>query len=190
MRTLIFTVLLLGIYGTCFAQEGPRLSLSFTNQQNALPFTRIGPVHPGFELAYQPTQNQTSYGSAGWAFALGAFHHGFPADGIYVRAARQWTWKTGSFLDLTGSAGLGYLHTFTTEPVYWQNEAGEYVEKARWGKPHLMPEVGVQATLFPNKRLSPFVSYRFAVETFYSHFLFVLPHNFYGFGLTYQLTQK
>ncbi|MEL6132170.1 MAG: hypothetical protein AAFR59_02260, partial [Bacteroidota bacterium] len=121
---------------------------------------------------------------------LGAYHHGFPSNGVYARAARQWTWETTSYLSLTGSTGLGYLHTFSTEPVFWQNEVGEFERKARYGKPHIMPEIGVQAALFPSKRISPFISYRFAIETFYSHWIFALPHNFYGFGFTYQLTQK
>ena len=166
-----------------FAQTAPRLQVSFMSEQISLPFEDFSSLHPGIEIAYSPSALITSYGSRGWLFAVGGYHRAFPAQGIYGRAAYQWTWKVSEIVALTGSAGLGYLHTFHTTPVYWHDQESIQQETARLGRSHLLAEAGVQATLFPNKKFSPFISYRFAVETPATYFIPFLPHNFYGFGL-------
>ena len=184
------TLLLLGslwFTASLWAQTGPRITLSVSNEQVSLPMTRFAPFHPGLELTYTAAAVETSYGSRGWQASAGGYFHGFPTQGAYLRGAYQWQWQPIPQLGLSVAPGIGYLHTWTAQPVYWPNEAGVYEEVNNWGRPEVMAEVGFGIALWPQNRLSPTLGYRFAVEAPFSTVIPFLPRNFYQIGLTYQL---
>ncbi len=170
------------------AQSPGKLTLSIVNEQISLPFTRLAPVHPGLEISYQPTPIQRDWGERGWIFAAGAFRHGFPTHGAYLRAAYQWQWRPVSSLGLSIAPGLGYLHSWHPSPIYWPDESGNYEQRYRWGRPQVLGEVGFGLSLWPGRAWSPQVSYRVGIEAPFATVFPIMFRNFFQIGLTYQIS--
>ena len=81
------------------------------------------------------------------------------------------------------------MHSFYPGNVYELNSEGDYNLKRQLGRPHLWLESGLGVSFFRTKQISPFIQYRFALETPFANGIPVFPHSFYQAGVNYKITQ-
>ena len=163
--------------------QSPSLTVQLSNEQISLPFTRVAPVHAGLEIGYRMPIN----GYREWQFHAGGFYHQGLYTGLYLKAAHAWNWTPTPWVTLQVAPGVGYLHTITENPLWSVNEAGEYEQSGRFGQPHALVEVGMNAIFLPNSRVSPMIGYRVAVETPFATVFPVMFHNFLQAGVSVSL---
>lgn len=166
--------------------QSPAVTLQFSNEQIALPFTRFAPFHPGLEIGYRLPVNANRE----WQFHAGGFYHEGLYTGLYLRAAHAWNYQPASFVQLQVAPGLGYLHTVTEYPLWSVNEEGVYEESGRAGQPHALAEVGLNAIFLPNARVSPMIGYRMSLETPFATVFPVMFHMFAQAGVSVSLSSS
>jgi len=176
---LLFSVL---FFSALHAQQ-PRLTVQLSNEQISLPFTSIAPIHPGLEIGYRKPVSPHRE----WQFHAGGFYHQGLYTGLYVRAAHAFNWQPQPWVQLQVAPGIGYLHTFTTQPLWSVNEAGTYEQVGRAGQPHALVEVGFNAIFLPNANISPMIGYRVALETPFATVFPIMFHNFLQAGVSISL---
>jgi hypothetical protein len=164
------------------------LSLSFQQESASFPFTRFAELHPGVELGYGFAATETNRGSRYLELNGGYFYHQKVSSAFYVKASYNWGFELTEQLQLDLRPSLGYLHSFYPGNVY-ENVNGDFVGKTQYGRPHALIEAAAGLTLFPHRSISPFVRYRFGVETPFANGVPAFPHSFYQVGLVYHLTR-
>lgn len=163
--------------------QAPSVTLQLSNEQIALPFTRIAPLHPGIEIGYRlPINNNRE-----WQLHAGGFYHEGIYTAFYLRAAHAWNYQPASFVQFQVAPGIGYMHTVTENSLWTVNEEGVYEESGRAGQPHALAEVGLNAIFLPDAQVSPMISYRMAVETPFATVFPVMFHNFLQLGVSVSL---
>lgn len=182
MKRLLFCIgALLGMLPVI--AQSPSLTIQLSNEQIAIPFTRIAPLHPGLEIGYRHPVNARRE----WQVHAGGFYHRGLYTGLYLRAAHAWNWQPVSFVQVQVAPGIGYLHTFTQEPLWAIDESGTYRQVGQAGQPHALVELGLGAILLPDARVSPMISYRMAVEAPFATVFPVMFHNFLQVGVSVSL---
>ncbi|MEL6589938.1 MAG: hypothetical protein AAFQ68_07660 [Bacteroidota bacterium] len=183
MKSILISICLLFLLSTSYAQT---LRLGGQQESSSLPFTSFAELHPGFELSYgfAPTDKGTR--STQWWISGGYFHHRGLESAAYVKVSYAWQQPVGDVLQLELAPSLGYLHSFYPGNVYELRD-GEYQAITQYGRPRVMAEVGFTAALWPDKAISPFVQYRFGIESPFANGIPVFPHSFYQIGISYQL---
>ena len=186
--TSLMGLILLLLYGSVSGQNFVHgISLAATTESIALPFTSVLPLHPGAELGIHHHLKQDVRFPQRLDLYLGGFYHTEMTTGLYARGTYTWTYQPVSWGQIEASPGLGYLHTFYPGDIFELGEDGEFQAKSQMGRPHLLVEAGLGMSFFPQAKLSPFVKYRFALETPFANGIPVFPHSFLQVGLTYQL---
>ncbi len=182
----MFRVLLIcGLLLSCLSgfSQTSSLTIQLFNEQISLPFTSFQPLHPGLEIGYRLSVNERRE----WQAHAGGFYHRGLYAGFYLRAAHAWTWQPANFVQLQVAPGIGYLHTIMENPLWSVNEQGEYEKSGRFGQPHLLAEVGLNAIFLPGERVSPMISYRMALEAPFATVFPVMFHNFAQVGVSVSL---
>jgi len=167
--------------------QAQSIRFGFQQESSSLPFTRFAELHPGLELSYGLAPKATKENrSTQWWISAGYFYHREIESAVYLKASYAWQMPLADFAELELAPSLGYLHSFYPENIYELND-GEYQAITQYGRPHIMAEVGMTARFFPQSQISPFIQYRFGVETPFANGIPAFPHSFYQVGISYQL---
>ncbi|MFK7921381.1 MAG: hypothetical protein AB8H47_05465 [Bacteroidia bacterium] len=185
MKTIYWSLGLFFIIGLSNLQA-QSIRLGFQQESASFPFTRFAELHPGLELSYGLTPQDKAKRSTQWWISGGYFYHREVESAFYFKASYAWQMPLGQKVSLELAPSLGYLHSFFPENIYELNE-GSYQAITQYGRPHLMAELGLTAQFFPESVISPFIQYRFGIETPFANGIPVFPHSFYQIGLAYQI---
>jgi len=181
-KTLIITVIFFACACRLFSQGSRPVSIALLNESTAIPFTRLitTPVHPGIQVGTEADLNQYAHSRVFIALHIGYFYHKSFAQAIYVKPSLGFEYNHASGFGISGSLGLGYLHTFTTQDEYKLIE-GEYTRRADAGNARMMPSLALSLNyrLKPGEVTSPkiFFTYESWVEyPFSPGFIPVMTH--------------
>ena len=184
MRTYYF-ILFFGFI--CPLLQAQTIGFSLQQESVSWPFTRFDALNPGAEITYGFSSREKVSGFRQLNIAVGYFYHRKVESAFYVKLSYDIGLKLTDDIHFNIIPALGYLHTFYPGQVYEPVSNGEYAPKRQYGRPHLLAESGLGFTFFQSKRISPFVRYRFAVETPFANGVPVFPHSFYQLGFRYRL---
>ena len=110
------------------AQKHPMpVTISIFNEATAIPFTRFitTPVHPGLQAGSGFTYKERNHMHLFQTFNIGYIFHSKLYHGFFVNTELGYDYKFNFGLNIKASAGIGYLHSFTTQKEY-QFENGSY----------------------------------------------------------------
>jgi len=190
MKQIMFlSLFVLGAFPCLWGQipKPTTFSLALFSEATALPFTRLTPVHPGGEIGLHWQRQKESRFPQQIGVYAGGFHHASLASSLYLRTDYRWSYQWKQLLRAELAPGLGYLHSFYPGEIYELDEAGEYAAISQKGRPRLLAELGIGTSFFPAARVSPFVKYRFALQSPFADGIPVFPSSILQIGANIQL---
>jgi hypothetical protein len=126
------------------------------------------PIHPGLligaEYYYRKSRSDQLVQTVNLA---GYLHHGFE-NGLFLNT--DFGYRHSIPLGITGEIllGIGYLHTFSDNYVFEQNEDGRYVKTANRGNPRFMADasigLGYDFSMKTRLPIQPYLRYSFFME--------------------------
>jgi hypothetical protein len=127
-----------------FMLSSQPVSISLLNESTAIPYTRFitTPVHPGIQFGTEADLKQYTQTRLFGALHIGYYYHKSFAQGIYIKPSLGFEYRHSSGFAVSGSLGLGYLHTFTTQEEY-KLDNGSYVKHKDSGNARIMPSLGL-----------------------------------------------
>ena len=131
-----FICLFLALVGTqvAEAQKVQNISLSFTNESIAFPFTSYSEFHPGFELGTSLSTSEKRYSLRHVNVYAGWFLHQHIENGFYLRGEYSYSLKLGKSFTTGIYGGAGYMHTFYPGDIFEiEPETGEFSPAQQWG---------------------------------------------------------
>ena len=141
-----------------FMLSSQPVSISLLNESTAIPYTRFitTPVHPGIQFGTEADLKQYTQTRLFAALHIGYYYHKSFAQGIYIKPSLGFEYRHSSGFAVSGSLGLGYLHTFTTQEEY-RLENGSYVKHKDAGNARIMPSLGLAVNYYlqPDNLRSP-----------------------------------
>lgn len=179
MKALLFSILL--VFSFYFGVAQHPLIVSVFNEATAIPFTTLltTPVHPGLQLGtefnYRQTERRRTFQTAQASY----FYHKHLVHGISLTSeiAHEIRFRNG--LALQGMFGLGYTHTFATQPEFIHTPDG-YKRRTDRGNARFSPSISLQAGYYFNSTASSpklFLQYQAWIEYPYSPgFIPVMTH--------------
>lgn len=165
---------LLCLFCICFySATGQRsISISLFSEATAIPFTSIpiSPIHPGIQIGTDFTYRQTKSQRLFQTAQVSYFYHQHLSQGISLTSeiAKEFRLKKG--LALQGMLGIGYTHTFATQPEFTHSPDGYLLKRDR-GNARISPSFSLQIGYYFNDTAdSPkvFLQYQSWVEYPYS----------------------
>jgi hypothetical protein len=190
MKQFLILPLFLMAFSSALKGQIPRpnaFSVALFSEATALPFTRLTPLHPGGEIGLHWQRQKESRFPQQIGVYAGGFHHASLASSLYLRADYRWSYQWKQILRAELAPGLGYSHGFYPGELYELNETGEYEVVSQKGRPRLLAELGIGSSFFPDAKVSPFVKYRFALQTPFANGIPVFPSSFLQIGATINL---
>jgi hypothetical protein len=187
MKKFILFVIFICYYLHLPAQHSRSISLAFSNNNTALPFSKFtklvtGTFHPGIEAG----------GSLNWKtkinhdwfqnLKLGYMYHHLYQHGISIYTQTGYRFKAGKSFSAETALGVGYLYSIPATQVYKLNEQGTYNDISGKGRHQAMAtfDVGVGYLLNPGgqRPVKAFVSYQQRIQApFVKNFMSLLPYN-------------
>jgi hypothetical protein len=165
---LFFSLIMLFHFG--IAQHP--VVFSVFNESTAIPFTTFftTPAHPGVQLGtefnYRNTEKSRTFQSAHASY----FYHKGLVHGISLTSEIAYERRIKKNLAIQGMFGLGYTHTFATQPEFIHTPDG-YKLKPDRGNARISPSISLQIGYYFNSTAtSPkiFLQYQAWVEYPYS----------------------
>lgn len=165
---LSFTLILLFNFG--IAQHP--VVVSFFNESTAIPFTTFitKPLHPGVQLGtefnYRKTERSRTFQTVNASY----FYHKGLVHGFSLTSEIAYERRIKKNLAIQGMFGLGFTHTFATQPEFAHTPDG-YKLKPDRGNARISPSISLQmGYYFKNTATSPkiFLQYQAWVEYPYS----------------------
>jgi hypothetical protein len=163
------------------------VSLSFQQESISIPFTRFEQWNPGVEIGYGFAPREKGNGLRQVNINAGYFFHQEVTSAFYAKVEYNFAFHIAKDIYFDVVPAAGYMHSFYPGEVYTPDGEGSYDLKRQFGRPHLWVESGVGFSFFRSKTISPFIQYRFAVETPFANGIPVFPHSFYELGVQYKL---
>ena len=146
-------------------QQSRSLSVAFQAESISIPFTRIAPIHPGVEVGVMITETVKAHSKRRWNVYAGWFQHQQIDQNFYLRGEYQFAYSLWETIGIQVPVGLGYLHSFHSEPVYEQLADGSFEEKTQWGKARAILNTGVGLSYLKLNSIEPFVKYELMVQS-------------------------
>lgn len=130
------------------------VSVSLFNEKVTTPFVATDAIqtHWGGTLAYETSRNRAGVYQFTHVFQGGYYYHANFNQVAFLAWKPKFELRFNDFFNLHALLGLGYAHSFLTQPTY-QIENGQYQEKKNWGTPHFMPSLGIGTGVHLNKLL-------------------------------------
>lgn len=157
----------------CAQKHTIPLAISIFNESTALPFTRLItlPIHPGMQIGTEWNYRARPHNKWVQTAHVSYFFHRYLFQGVALQSEIGHEYRFNWGISLRAMAGVGYLHTFGTAPIYVL-ENGQYVKKLDKGNARVMPSLslGVGYDLQKQVPTSPrvFIAYQSWVEYPYS----------------------
>jgi len=167
--------------------QAQSIGISLQQESVSFPFTRFDQLNPGMEIEYGAAQWEKGTGLRQINFTLGYFFHRQVESAFYLKVGYNLAFRLAENIHFDIVPALGYLHTFYPGEIYEPNANGDYSLKKQTGRPHLLAETGLGFSFFRTRQWSPFLQYRFGLETPFANGIPVFPHSFYQAGLHYRL---
>lgn len=186
-------VLLLALFytGLAKAQVVKNLSVSLLNEDVALPFSRISPLHPGLEVGIHFLSNEKARSIRSLGAYAGGYYHKRLETAFYLRGEYQYTLKLGSSLGLDLPVGVGYLHTFYPAELYELDpNTGKVAEASNPGRSQIILNAGVGLRYLKPTRVQPFIKHEFMLEGPFSKLFAIMPHTFLKAGVVIPFTSS
>jgi len=184
MKELLFCTLLSVMFIGIQAQS---IGISFQQESISLPFTRFEQWNPGGEIEYGFSEWEKGNGLRQVYLTLGYYFHREVESAFYLKVEYDIALRITDDIHFDIVPALGYMHSFYPGEIYEPIGEGNYELKKQLGRPHLWIESGLGFSFFRTKPISPFLQYRFAVETPFANGIPVFPHSFYQVGIQYKL---
>jgi len=184
MKKLLFFMLLSMVTIGLSAQS---IGISFQQESISLPFTRFEKWNPGGEIEYGFSEWEKGNGLRQMNLTLGYYFHRDVESAFYLKAEYDIALRISKDIYFDIVPAIGYMHSFYPGDIYQPTGDGNYELRQQFGRPHLWIESGLGFSFFRTKTISPFLQYRFAVETPFANGIPVFPHSFYQIGLRYKL---
>lgn len=185
MKNWLLIVLLIAGWSSWLSAQSVRLS--FQQESISIPFTRFDQWNPGMEIEYAFAPRKKGSGLRQVSLGVGYFFHREVASAFYAKVEYNFAFRIAEDTYIDVVPAVGYMHSFYPGELYEPDGAGNYNLKRQFGRPHLWIESGIGFSFLRSKRVSPFVQYRFALETPFGNGIPVFPHSLYQLGLQYQL---
>jgi hypothetical protein len=167
------------------------ISAAISQRSAALPLQDVfgvQPFSPGATLGTEYTWVSGRGGSLLQAARLGFVSSSGVLGGgpsLFTDLTYRYTAGFGLLGDL--SLGLGYMHTFHSQPIFRQNAAHEYVPATDWGKPTgaLSAALSIGYDFSRRTRLpySAFIRYEWLAQTPYFDALPFVPERILSVGI-------
>lgn len=192
-------VLLLALPLAGSAQKEPEISIAFTNQHTAYPFSSFsklfsGPLHPGAELGYRFNWRTGKRHDWFQSIHAGYFYHRFLQHGVPVYTQVGYRYKFNRQWRLSGAAGAGYLHAVPATAVLKLEPDGTYTNAKGLGRGQVLLHLafGAQYRFKSSSRsTSVFADYRQQIQTpFVKSYVPLLPYNSIAVGASLGLTKN
>lgn len=166
------------------------MTFSIVKESTKIPSGRAfgSPFHPGFELGYDHFFGKNIRHQFLYSIKVGYYFHKAIHHGVTIKPAISYFYVTNNNLYFGSELNLGYLHAFTDETLFKQNENGDYKKITNWGKPKFMPTIafssGYQFHKEDKEYLDLFIKYEFGLETPFSKGIGIpiFPHSFIHLG--------
>lgn len=179
------------------AQKHPTpVTISVFNEATAIPFTKLitMPTHPGVQAGSGFSYRERKHTHLYQTFNIGYIFHSKLYHGFFVNSELGYDYKFNFGLNIKASAGIGYLHSFTTQKEY-QFENGSYQSGRDKGNNRAMFSLGTGLgyRLHKNNPHSPeiFMMYKGWAEYPYSPgFIPLMTHTNLQLGTTFFMHQK
>lgn len=180
------------IYAICFSiqismLQAQSIGISIQQESISVPFTRFSSLHPGAEIEYGLSTWEKGSGIRQINLTLGYYFHDEVTSAFYLKTEYDIALRITDNIHFDIVPAIGYMHSFYPGEVYEPTENGNYQLKKQLGRPHLWVETGLGFSFFRTKQISPFLQYRFAIETPFGNGIPVFPHSFYQVGVHYKL---
>ena len=182
-----YSSVVLIVAGCCLAfatnaQKIQAVSFSLQSESVAIPFTRLGKLHPGIEIGVQLHQQERVHTLRRWNAYVGWFHHENLDQNFYLRGEYEFAYNINKTLSIFAPISLGYMHSFHAKPVYEQRSDGSFSEKTQMGRPHAILNLGLGARYLGFRRLEPFVKYEVMAQSPFVATVPVAPRSFLKVG--------
>ncbi|MEM8528534.1 MAG: hypothetical protein AAGG68_28105 [Bacteroidota bacterium] len=184
MKELLFCALISTI---TFGLSAQSIGVNFQQESVSWPFTRFDQWNPGAEIEYGFPAWEKGNGLRQVNLTLGYYFHRDVESAFYLKAEYNITLRIADDFHLDIVPALGYMHSFYPGEIYRLTSDGNYELKQQLGRPHLWLESGLGFSFFRTKQISPFLQYRFALETPFANGIPVFPHSFYQAGVQYKI---
>ncbi len=166
-------------------QDWP-IKLSILDESISYPTLKLfqWSYNPAFTIGTEYLWKEKEKSSWYFGTDLGFYHHEDWKSAVFVLGSLGYRRHFGR-LNLVLSLGTGYAHTFTTKPVY-RNENGEWQRVSEKGNPALMLQVKSELSYaLKDKSLSPelFISFAMAADVPFS--IFSGLHQLTGIGFKF-----
>ena len=187
-RKWLVCLLLLGTMGaTAHAQKLKSISVALQTESIAFPFTRLSPMHPGIELGVTLGEKEKPKSTRRWNAYLGWFYHKNIDQNFYVRGEYQFAYDIKNTIGINVPVGLGYMHTFNSQPVFEQQDNGSFERKTQLGNARVIVNLGLGLSYLKLDKVEPFIKYEVVAQ---SPFVATVPvgvRSFLKIGTTIKL---
>jgi hypothetical protein len=195
MHKILMLVLFLAgtIPQLCAQHDYSTVSLAFTNENIALPFTRKvkSPAHPGVALGVEIPWRQMNQSELRWRGTLGAYFHEKVQHAVYAKAGLAYRYYLPFHIQVDAGADMGYAHSFYPSAIYEQTDDGGFEPVDQSGRPHAIASLGlgIGYDVLQNEErpLLVFLRYEMMVQTPFAVTIPVIPHTFFHLGVQYAL---
>jgi len=179
------------------AQNKNYLSIAFTDQATAYPFTILAgyftePIHPGIEFSWGKNFKEKPAHDWFREFRLGYFYHRFVQHGISLYAGYGYRYKFSKKLVADASLGVGYFHSIAATEVLKSDANGNYKNAKGIGRPQIMGELSFGGGyIFQLKNKQPlkcFLQYQARIQApFVNSYVPILPYNQFAIGVSFSI---
>lgn len=150
---------------TAHAQKIESFSVALQTESIAFPFTRLNPVHPGIELGVTLKEKVKSKSIRRWNAYLGWYHHKSVDQSFYLRGEYQFAYGIKNTIGIYVPVGLGYMHTFNTQPVFEQQSNGSFERITQLGNARVILNTGLGMSYLKLEKIEPFMKYEVMVQS-------------------------
>ncbi len=182
-RILLTFLLLTSLGLVANAQLPGRIFVSVQTQALAIPFTTLGPVHPGGEIGLELWTSESARLPKTVRVSAGGFYSNTLLSGFTLRGVYGIGVPITDDIVVDLEPGLGYLHSYFPAPIYAREADGTFAPKTQLGRPHLTVDAGLGMEFFHSRNFSPYINYRVSLQTPFISVLPVLPHTFLAVGV-------
>ena len=197
MRYIIVTFFLLFSLALQAQRKQKNVSLSFTNNNTAKPFSKFsslfgGVLHPGIRVSYG--FNWQTKPKHDWVqqFHAGYFFHRFVQHALPLYTDLGYRYKFSKSFHTTAAVGVGYMHSIPASAVLAMDEEGVYSNDKGAGRSQAIATFTLDARYIFNtsssRPLSVFINYQQQLQApFINSYVPILPYNSVGIGVSIPL---